>query len=102
MSGSNSELNAARNHSRSFFDTLLDAIYQAVICLSAEGLVLHWNSRARALYGHPAGGNKCRLNYREIDEEGWDNFQKVIKTGEPLLGLRVKKMDREYIAIGFP
>jgi PAS domain S-box-containing protein len=102
MSEINFYLDAGKNLSKIFFETLLNAIHQAVICLNAEGLVLHLNSCARTLYGHLAEGSEYSLNYREIDEEGWANFQKVMETGEPLLGLRVEKMGREYIAHWIP
>ena len=102
MSEKDPHLDAGGSRNSRFLGAFLDAVSQAVICVNVEGTVLYWNGRAKALYGGLAGGSESWPDYRKLDEEGWANVRKVIETGEPVYGLRVKKMGREYVADWIP
>ena len=82
----------------SFFKAALDSAQFGVIVAANDGYLAYINDFARTLLNFNQDINDRKVHFAEIDHSTWLNVQRVIKTGEPQIGVPVMSFSRPLVA----
>jgi len=76
-------------HADSFFKAVLDSVQFGVIVAGSDGYLVYVNNLARTLLGFNTDIIDRKVHFAEIDCSAWLDIQRIIKTGEPQIGVPV-------------
>ena len=82
----------------SFFRVVLDSAQFGVIVTTNEGYIIYINNFGRTLLDFNTDIIERKVHFAELDYSTWPNIQKVIKTGEPQIGIPVMSYSRPLVA----
>ncbi|OPY87906.1 MAG: Arginine utilization regulatory protein RocR [Smithella sp. PtaU1.Bin162] len=84
-------------HVDDFFMAVLDSVQFGVIVTASDGCLVYVNNFARNLLDFHADIINSKVNFAELDSANWISIQKVIKTGEPQIGVPVMNYSKPLV-----
>ncbi|OPY87901.1 MAG: Limonene hydroxylase [Smithella sp. PtaU1.Bin162] len=85
-------------HADSFFKAVLDSVQFGVIVAGSDGYLVYVNDLARTLLGFNTDIIDRKVHFAEIDCSAWLDIQRIIKTGEPQIGVPVMSYSKPLVA----
>mgnify|MGYP001194512713 FL=1 len=82
----------------SFFKAVLDSAQFGVMVVASDGTIVYINDFARQLLDFNIDVVARKVHLAEIDQSNWLNIQKIIKTGEPQIGIPVISYHQPLVA----
>lgn len=80
------------------FQTILDSMLLGVLITDCNGYLVYINQVARSLIDFQENIQARKVHYAEIDYSSWLNFEKIIKTKEPQIGIPVMSFSVPLLA----
>ena len=82
----------------SLLKAVLDSVQFGVLIADREGYLVYINNLARCLLDFQEATHARKVHYAELDYPTYLNFEKIIQTGEPQIGVPVMSFSRPLVA----
>jgi len=85
-------------HEECIYRALCDSSYFAIIAVASDGYFVYMNDKARELLDFEYDGCMTDVHCADVDGVTWQEYQKIIATGETQIGVSVDGFARPLVA----